>query len=136
MRAIQFSIINLAFRSLLFLGLLAACLANAEAVRQDVFVGFSRGLTMPTTLWLVLMAEALLRHLPHLQLGFPHDLYAVFFFRSFISWSLCFCAVLLFVRWEYAYHKYPKRFSALTNLNLKCSSSEDRMCRYKRGPRS
>lgn len=52
---------------------------------------------------------------------------------SFFSYTLCFMAIILFVRWEYRYHIYKERFFEYSNENLRCNKCTTYLCKYKRG---
>jgi len=54
------------------------------------------------------------------------------FIRSFFSWSLFFTSILLLIRWEYVYVKYPERFWEGSNQSLSCKNCHDKMCRIKK----
>lgn len=54
------------------------------------------------------------------------------FIRSFFSWSLFFMSILILIRWEIVYLKYPERFWEGSNESLKCSNCKDKMCKIKK----
>jgi len=54
------------------------------------------------------------------------------FIRSFFSWSLFFMSILILIRWEFVYIKYPERFWEGSNASLKCSNCNDKMCKIKK----
>ncbi|MBR4101962.1 MAG: hypothetical protein IKK51_08830 [Oscillospiraceae bacterium] len=47
-------------------------------------------------------------------------------------YSLLGCALILLLRWEITYRRYPEQFSDATNACLKCSACETKLCRHKR----
>ena len=53
------------------------------------------------------------------------------FIPHWYSWSLCAFAVLVFLVWEYRYHRYPERFWFGSNRNLQCANCKEQLCRYK-----
>ena len=55
------------------------------------------------------------------------------FIPSFFSWSLVLLSLLIVVRWEYVWWKYPQRFWFRTNRILQCQNCTEKMCRIK-GP--
>lgn len=54
------------------------------------------------------------------------------FIRSFFSGSLILAALLLLIRWEVTYRRYPQRFLAESNENLQCRHCREKICRIKR----
>lgn len=53
------------------------------------------------------------------------------FIRHMYSWSLFGIAMVIAIRWEQIYHKYPERFFEKTNLNLRCGNCTDKLCKAK-----
>lgn len=56
-------------------------------------------------------------------------------FPSFFSISLVVLAVIVIIRWEVALLRFPSRFTAQTNKNLRCSQCTDKLCKLKIKPR-
>lgn len=54
------------------------------------------------------------------------------FIPSFFSWSLLFMALLIAVRWELTYSKYPERFWRGSNASIRCQNCSDKLCRIKK----
>jgi len=54
------------------------------------------------------------------------------FVRSFFSWSLFFMSLVLLIRWELYYAKYPERFWRGSNAAIRCENCTDRICRIKK----
>lgn len=55
------------------------------------------------------------------------------FIPSFFTWSLLLLSLVIVVRWEYVWWKYPQRFWFRTNKVLQCKNCTEKMCRIK-GP--
>lgn len=53
------------------------------------------------------------------------------FIRNFFSWSLFFVSLIVLIRWELIYAKYPERFWFGSNKTLQCANCKDKTCRYK-----
>lgn len=53
------------------------------------------------------------------------------FIRNFFSWSLFFTSIIVLIKWEITYTKYPERFYEGSNKNLKCENCKDKTCQYK-----
>lgn len=55
----------------------------------------------------------------------------IYFINQF---TVVLLAISLFImlQWEYMHHKYPERFSEITNLSLRCSHCKDKICFIKR----
>ena len=53
------------------------------------------------------------------------------FIRSFFSWSLFFTSVVVLIRWELIYAKYPERFGSGSNNRLNCENCNDKICKFK-----
>ena len=54
------------------------------------------------------------------------------FIKNFFSWSLFFTSLVVLVRWEIFYAKYPERFWEGSNKVLQCSNCKDKTCKFKR----
>ena len=54
------------------------------------------------------------------------------FIKDFFSWSLFFTALIVLVRWEYIYARYPERFWSGSNTILRCGNCQDKNCQVKR----
>ena len=54
------------------------------------------------------------------------------FIRSFYSWSLFFLSILVLIRWELTYLKYPERFWEGSNTAIRCSECEGSLCEIKK----
>ena len=54
------------------------------------------------------------------------------FIKNFFSWSLFFTSLLVLIRWEIAYSKYPERFWSGSNKSLQCASCTDKTCQIKK----
>ncbi|MBQ0065243.1 MAG: hypothetical protein KBT48_05720 [Firmicutes bacterium] len=54
------------------------------------------------------------------------------FIRNFFSWSLFFTSLIVLIRWELIYAKYPERFWFGSNKTIQCANCKDKTCRYKR----
>lgn len=53
------------------------------------------------------------------------------FIKSFFSWSLFFTALVVLIRWELIYAKYPERFWSGSNQKLNCAHCNDKICKFK-----
>jgi len=53
------------------------------------------------------------------------------FIHSFFSWSLVIMALLVLVRWEVSYRRYPQLFLEESNQNLKCRYCHENLCKIK-----
>ncbi len=51
---------------------------------------------------------------------------------NFFAWTLFGLALILLVKWEYVYKKYPQRFSEKTNQSLSCAMCKEKLCHQKR----
>lgn len=51
---------------------------------------------------------------------------------GFAAVSLCLIAVVIFLRWEYCFWRYPERFFEKTNLCLQCSGCAEQLCYTRR----
>lgn len=54
------------------------------------------------------------------------------FIRNFFSWSLFFTSLVVLIRWELVYAKYPERFWSGSNQTLQCANCKDKTCQVKR----
>ena len=54
------------------------------------------------------------------------------FIPSVYTWSLLGMSLILLLRWEYAVHRYPERFSERTNACLSCKNCEEKLCHHKK----
>ena len=53
------------------------------------------------------------------------------FIRNFFSWSLFFTSLVVLIKWEITYAKYPERFWSGSNATLQCSNCKDKTCQIK-----
>lgn len=53
------------------------------------------------------------------------------FIKDFFSWSLFVTSVVVLIRWEIVYAKYPERFWSGSNQKLKCANCKDKICSIK-----
>ena len=56
----------------------------------------------------------------------------LFFVRNAYSWSLLTVSVILLLRWEITFYRYPERFSEWTNDYLKCENCTEKLCAHKK----
>ncbi|MBE6032509.1 MAG: hypothetical protein E7224_04875 [Clostridiales bacterium] len=54
------------------------------------------------------------------------------FIRDFFTWSLFFTSLVVLIRWELIFAKYPERFWLGSNKSLRCENCTDKMCRIKK----
>ena len=54
------------------------------------------------------------------------------FIKNFFCWSLFFTSLVVLIKWEITYTKYPERFWEGSNQNLKCINCKDKTCQYKK----
>jgi hypothetical protein len=54
------------------------------------------------------------------------------FIKNFFSWSLFFTSVVVLIKWEYTYARYPERFWSGSNKNLQCANCKDKICQIKK----
>ena len=54
------------------------------------------------------------------------------FIPSFFSWSLLFTSLIVAIRWELTYSKYPERFWRGSNATIRCENCKDKTCRIKK----
>ena len=60
----------------------------------------------------------------------------LFFVRKPYGWSLLAMSVVLMLRWEITFYRYPERFSEKTNLYLRCENCTEKLCAHKKQLRS
>lgn len=53
------------------------------------------------------------------------------FIKNFFSWSLFFTSLVVLIKWEMNYAKYPERFWYGSNEHLKCSQCNEKLCKIK-----
>ena len=53
------------------------------------------------------------------------------FIKNFFSWSLFFTSLVVLIRWELVYAKYPERFWENSNRTLQCRNCTDKTCQFK-----
>lgn len=56
----------------------------------------------------------------------------IVFVKSGYCRSLVLLSLLLLIKWEYLYHRYPERFSEQTNRCLNCGMCEEKLCHHKK----
>lgn len=54
------------------------------------------------------------------------------FIKNFFSWSLFFTSLIVLIRWELIYAKYPERFWSGSNKTLQCVHCKDKTCQIKK----
>lgn len=54
------------------------------------------------------------------------------FIPSFFSWSLLFTSLVVAIRWELTYSRYPERFWRGSNATIRCENCQDKTCRIKK----
>lgn len=54
------------------------------------------------------------------------------FMKNFFSWSLFFTSLIVLIRWEIIYARYPERFWHGSNKTLQCANCKDKTCQIKR----
>ncbi len=54
------------------------------------------------------------------------------FIRHFFSWTLFWMSVLVLIRWEIVYARYPERFWDGSNRTLRCTKCADKTCQIKK----
>ena len=54
------------------------------------------------------------------------------FVNNVFAISIVAIAVILLIKWEYLYHKYPERFVESTNESLACKNCKEKLCQHKR----
>ena len=64
--------------------------------------------------------------------GLPMMTFPLVFIESYLAVSVFLVALIIALRWEYVYHKYPERFYERTNVNLQCANCGERMCIIKK----
>ena len=55
----------------------------------------------------------------------------LFFVRRSYLWSLLAISLILLIRWEVTFYRYPERFSENTNDYLKCANCTEKLCAHK-----
>ena len=55
-----------------------------------------------------------------------------FFVPRTYTWSLLIVSVLLMLRWEITFFKFPERFSEKTNGYLACKNCTEKLCTHKK----
>ena len=63
---------------------------------------------------------------------FPMMFTPLIFMPSIFNYSLLGISLLLLLKWEITYKKYPERFSENTNMNLRCINCEEKLCHHKK----
>ncbi len=53
------------------------------------------------------------------------------FIQNFYSWSLFVTSLVVLIRWEITYAKYPERFWSGSNKKLQCATCKDKICQIK-----
>ena len=56
----------------------------------------------------------------------------LFFVKSPYTWSLLGLSLILLIRWEITFFRYPERFSDKTNAYLSCSNCSEKLCSHKK----
>ena len=56
----------------------------------------------------------------------------LFFVRRSYSWSLLAVSLILLLRWEITFYRYPERFSEETNSYLRCENCSEKLCSHKK----
>ncbi|MBQ3080792.1 MAG: hypothetical protein IJC48_12480 [Clostridia bacterium] len=51
---------------------------------------------------------------------------------NIFAWSLLGVAVVLLIKWEYTYRRYPERFVDKCNRALSCAMCQEKLCHHKR----
>ncbi|MCQ2465871.1 MAG: hypothetical protein MJ095_09840 [Oscillospiraceae bacterium] len=54
------------------------------------------------------------------------------FIKDFFSWSLFFTSLIVLIKWEMIYAKYPERFWSGSNQKLQCRNCKDKTCQIKK----
>lgn len=54
------------------------------------------------------------------------------FVRNIYSWTLLGAALLLLLRWEVSFYKYPERFIEESNESLSCRMCKEKLCHHKK----
>ena len=55
----------------------------------------------------------------------------LFFVKKSYLWSLFALSIILVIRWEITFFRYPERFSENTNDYLKCANCTEKLCAHK-----
>lgn len=53
------------------------------------------------------------------------------FVKHYLAWILVGFSLILFLRWEITFYRYPERFSDTTNDYLKCENCTEKLCYHK-----
>ena len=56
----------------------------------------------------------------------------LFFVRRSYSWSLLAVSLILLLRWEITFYRFPERFSEETNSYLRCENCSEKLCSHKK----
>ncbi|MBQ9059532.1 MAG: hypothetical protein IJ128_00125 [Firmicutes bacterium] len=56
----------------------------------------------------------------------------LFFVRSPYTWSLLIMSIVILVRWEVTFYRFPERFSEKTNEYLRCENCTEKLCSHKK----
>ena len=56
----------------------------------------------------------------------------LFFIKNLYAWSLLGLSLLLMLRWEVTFYRYPERFSPHTNEYLSCKNCTEKLCTHKK----
>ncbi|MBQ9016212.1 MAG: hypothetical protein IJ109_08890 [Firmicutes bacterium] len=56
----------------------------------------------------------------------------LFFVSSAYTWSLIGMSLVLLMRWEVTFYRYPERFSERTNEYLRCKNCTEKLCAHKK----
>lgn len=56
----------------------------------------------------------------------------LFFVQSVYTWSLLAFSLVLLMRWEITFFRYPERFSDKTNAYLHCANCSEKLCSHKK----
>ena len=51
---------------------------------------------------------------------------------SAYTWSLIGMSLVLLMRWEVTFYRYPERFSERTNEYLRCKNCTEKLCAHKK----
>jgi hypothetical protein len=53
------------------------------------------------------------------------------FIKNFFTWTLFLTSIIVLIRWELTYAKYPERFWCESNETLRCENCRDKLCQVK-----
>ena len=56
----------------------------------------------------------------------------LFFVRTPYTWGLLLMSIILLVRWEITFYRFPERFSEKTNEYLRCENCTEKLCSHKK----